>query len=72
VADPLLPGHKVQQSVEPHEREAFEAARAAEIAALERLLRDAIAPAVEAVERVRRAIGEVDAALRGEFEPETS
>ena len=42
------------------------------MAALEPLLRDATAPAVEAAERVRRAVDEVDAALRGEFEPETS
>lgn len=71
VYDPMLM-REVQQHVGPHEREAFEAARAAEMAALEPLLRDATAPAVEAAERVRGAVAEVDAALRGEFVPESS
>jgi hypothetical protein len=71
VYDPVLM-REVQQHVGPHEREAFEAARHAEMQSLEPLLRDATTPAVEVAERVRSAVAEVDAALRGEFEPETS
>jgi hypothetical protein len=71
VYDPMLM-REVQQHVGPHEREVFEAARHAEMQSLEPLLRDATAPAVDAAERVRSAVAKVDAALRGEFEPEPS
>lgn len=70
VYDPML-GREVQQHVAPHEREAFEAARAAEMASLEPLLIEATGPALEAAERVRAAIAEVDAALSGEPAPES-
>jgi hypothetical protein len=57
------------QKVTPAEREAFEAGKAAQLAALEQPLRDAVTTAVDMGERASRAQAEVEAALQGDAEP---